>query len=147
MHHAEKPIAEPVGDPDIALAVDCEAAAVEADLEVLDLARIGGGEPRNVVDAAVADPNPVLLIDGQMERRAKRLARLGAIALADDPTLGQVALREETSWLFSTPRTQTSPLGVTITPCIRPSRPPKVMPSGGVSGLPVLSKTVIDLLP
>ena len=31
----------------------------------------------------------------EMERRAERLARLGAVALADDPALGQVALREE----------------------------------------------------
>ncbi len=95
MHHAEQPVAEPVGDPDVALAVDCEAAAIVADLEILDLAWIGRGEPRNVVNAAVADPNPVLLIDAQMEWRAERLARLGAIALADDSALGQVALREE----------------------------------------------------
>ena len=95
MPHAEQPVAEPVGDPDVALAVDGEAAAVVADLEVLDLAWIGRGEARNVVDAAVADPNPILLIDGEMERRAKRLARLRPFALADDPALGQVAFREE----------------------------------------------------
>ena len=41
MHHAEKPIAEPVGDPYAALTVDGEAAAIVADLEVLDLAGIG----------------------------------------------------------------------------------------------------------
>ena len=45
------------------------------------------------------------------------------------------------------PRTQTSPLGVTMTPCISPSLPSNVMPSGGVSGLPFLSNTVMDLLP
>ena len=54
---------------------------------------------------------------------------------------------KKTSWLFSTPSTQTSPLGVTITPCSRPSLPPKLMPSGGVSGLPFLSNTAIALLP
>src|SRR5262245_9204012 len=32
-------------------------------------------------------------------------------------------------------------------PCIRPSLPSKVMPSGGVSGLPLLSNTAIDLPP
>src|SRR5262245_46352841 len=32
-------------------------------------------------------------------------------------------------------------------PCINPSRPLKVMPSGGVSGLPVLSNTAIDCPP
>ena len=94
MHHAEQPVAEPVGDPYVALAVDGEAAAVVADLEILGLARIGGGKSRDVVDAAVAHPNPVLLVDGEMERGAKRLARLRVIALADDPALGQIALRK-----------------------------------------------------
>jgi hypothetical protein len=100
-----------------------------------------------VINAAVRHPNPILLIDAEMERRAKRLARLRAVALADDPAFVRSPLGKKTSWLFSTPRTHTSPLGVTMTPCISPSRPPKVMPSGGVSGLPFLSKTVIDLLP
>src|SRR5271165_3668315 len=56
-------------------------------------------------------------------------------------------LGKYTSWLFSIPNTQTSPLGVTITPCIRPSRPPKLIPSGGVRGFPFLSNTEMVLLP
>src|SRR5215831_9433713 len=38
---------------------------------------------------------------------------------------------------------QTSPLGVTITPCITPSLPPKLKPSSGDSGLPFLSNSDI----
>src|SRR5271165_2990007 len=56
-------------------------------------------------------------------------------------------LGKYTSWLFSMPNTQTSPLGVTMTPCIRPSRPPKLIPSGGVRGFPFLSNTEMVLLP
>src|SRR5262247_1881225 len=51
------------------------------------------------------------------------------------------------SWRFETPRAHMSPLGVAMMPCISPSRPSKVMPSGGVSGLPFLSNTAIDLPP
>src|SRR5271169_1140884 len=32
-------------------------------------------------------------------------------------------------------------------PCMRPSRPPKLIPSGGLRGLPFLSNTAMDLLP
>src|SRR5262252_838056 len=52
-----------------------------------------------------------------------------------------------TSWRFETPRAHTSPLGVAMMPCIRASCPLKVIPSGGVSGLPFLSNTAIDLPP
>src|SRR5262245_29182592 len=38
---------------------------------------------------------------------------------------------------------QTSPLGVTMTPCITPSFPPKLKPSSGDSGLPLLSSSDI----
>src|SRR5215831_9645534 len=48
---------------------------------------------------------------------------------------------------FETPSAHTSPLGVAMIPCISPSCPLKVMPSGGVSGLPFLSNTAIDLPP
>src|SRR5215468_5017204 len=51
------------------------------------------------------------------------------------------------SWRFETPRAHTSPLGVAMMPCISPSRPSNVMPAGGVSGLPDLSNTAIDLPP
>src|SRR5215467_8172340 len=52
-----------------------------------------------------------------------------------------------TSCLFSIPSTQTSPFGVAMIPCISPRRPSKFMPRGGVSGLPLLSKTAMALLP
>ena len=94
MGHAQQPTAEPVGDPDVALAVDGKTAVVESGLEVLGLARIGGGEARDVVDAAVGHPDPVLLVDAEVKWRPERLARLRAVALANDPALGQIALGE-----------------------------------------------------
>src|SRR5262249_53895912 len=42
--------------------------------------------------AGVRDPDPILLIDGEVKWPEKRLARLGAVAFADDPTLGPVTL-------------------------------------------------------
>src|SRR5262245_6687196 len=51
------------------------------------------------------------------------------------------------SWFLLTPRDHTSPLGVAIIPCISPSLPSNVSPSGGVSGLPFLSNTARDLPP
>src|SRR5215472_15113233 len=61
--------------------------------------------------------------------------------------LVQSPLGKYRSWRLETPRAQTSPFGVAMIPCISPSCPLKVMPSGGVSGLPFLSKTTIDLPP
>src|SRR5262245_28998235 len=51
------------------------------------------------------------------------------------------------SWRFETPSAHTSPPGVAMIPCINPSRPPNVMPSGGLSGLPLLSNTAMHLPP
>ena len=59
----------------------------------------------------------------------------------------QSPLGKCSSWRLETPNAHTSPLGAVMMPCIRPSRPPKLMPSGGVRGLPSLSNTVMDLLP
>src|SRR5262245_37621929 len=61
--------------------------------------------------------------------------------------LVQSPLGKWMSWRFETPRAHTSPLGVAMMPCISPSCPLKVIPSGGVSGLPCLSNTAIDLPP
>ncbi len=61
--------------------------------------------------------------------------------------LFQSPLGKCSSCRLETPSAHTSPLGAVMMPCISPSRPPKLMPSGGVSGLPSLSNTVIDLLP
>src|SRR5208283_3983376 len=94
MGHAQEPAAEAFSHPDVAPAVDAKTATVEPDLEVLGLARISGGKPCDVVDAAISHPNPVLLINAEVKRRKERRARLGAIAFANDPTLGQIALGE-----------------------------------------------------
>lgn len=56
-----------VCDPGVALTVDGNGAQGNADLELLSVAGIIGREAGHRVGAAIGDPNPVLLIDGQME--------------------------------------------------------------------------------
>src|SRR5277367_3800491 len=94
MHHAQHTVAETSGDPDVALAVDGKTAGVESAFEVFRFARIGRREARDMVDAAVGDPDPILRVDGEMKRRHERLARFSTIALADNSALGEIALRE-----------------------------------------------------
>src|SRR5262245_14820605 len=86
-------MAEPVGDPDVALTVDVQTAVDDSGLEVFDFARIRRREARHFI-ARVRDPDPILLIDGEVKWPEKRLARLGALTFADDPALGPVTLRE-----------------------------------------------------
>src|SRR5262252_4793779 len=86
-------MAEPVSDPYVALAVDVETAVEDSGLEIFGFARIRGREARHFI-AGVRDPDPILLINGEVERRRERLARLGTVALADDPALGPVTLGE-----------------------------------------------------
>src|SRR5215469_10879553 len=86
-------MAEPVGNPYVALAIDIETAVDDASLEIFDFARICGREARHFI-AGVRDPDPILLIDGEVKWPKERLARLGAIAFADNPTLGPVTLGE-----------------------------------------------------
>ena len=140
-------VTEPVGHPDVALAVDAEAAAAEAGLESLDLAGIGGWKARDEVADGIGHPDPVLLVDAEVERPSKRFARFILESLAEQLALRQIALGEVNYLILRDPTTQTSPLGVMITPCMSPSLPSKVMPSGGVSGLPFLSNTAMDLPP
>src|SRR5215471_21235927 len=84
-------MAEPIGDPYVALAVDVEAAVDDSGLEIFDFARISGREARHFI-VGVRDPDPVLLIDGEVKWPEERLARFGAIAFADDTSLGPVTL-------------------------------------------------------
>src|SRR5262245_24153589 len=84
-------MAEPVGDPYVALAVDVKTAVDDSSLEILDLRWIRGREARHFI-AGVRDPDPILLIDGEVKWPEERLARLGAVAFADDPSLGPVTL-------------------------------------------------------
>src|SRR5215813_9393363 len=86
-------MAEPVGDPYVALAVDVETAVDDAGLEIFGLARIRGREARHFI-AGVRDPDPILLIDGEVKRPEERLARLGTVAFTDDPAFGPVTLGE-----------------------------------------------------
>src|SRR5215469_13294468 len=94
MHHAQYPVAEPVGNPDVALAIDAKTAVVDPSLEGLDLARISGWEPRDVVGAGIGYPDPVLLVDAEMKWSPERFAGLLLVALAHDPALGEIALGE-----------------------------------------------------
>src|SRR5262245_48959967 len=94
MRHAQKAGAEPVGDPDVALAVDVKTAVVDAGLEVLGLRWIRDGEARHVGSATVRHPDAVLLVDRKVKRRLERSARLVLVAFANNPTAGQIALGE-----------------------------------------------------
>src|SRR5215469_10472115 len=62
--------------------------------------------------------------------------------------LVQSPLGKYKSWSLPMPTAHTSPLpGATIMPCIFPSFPPSVIPSGGDNGLPFLSNTAMAWLP
>src|SRR5262249_4610332 len=93
MGHPEQAGAEAVGHPDVALTVDVQTAIEKPGLEVLGFGRIGHGEARDI-GAAVRNPDPVLLVDGEVKRPGERLAWLGILALADQPTLGPIAVGE-----------------------------------------------------
>src|SRR5499425_548946 len=84
-------MAESVRDPYVALAVDVQTAVDDSSLEILGFARIRSREARHFI-AGVRDPDPILLIDGEMKWPEERLARLGAVAFADDPAPGPVTL-------------------------------------------------------
>src|SRR5215831_21343815 len=86
-------MAEPIGDPDVALAVDVKTAVDDPSLEIFGFARIRGREARHFI-AGVRDPDPILLINGEVKWPEERLARLGAVAFADDPAPGPVTLGE-----------------------------------------------------
>src|SRR5262249_31640676 len=86
-------MAEPVGDPHVALAIDVETAVDDCGLEIFGLARILSRKARHFI-AGVRDPDPILLVDGEVKWPEERLAWLGAVAFADDPALGPVTLGE-----------------------------------------------------
>src|SRR5215470_3882974 len=86
-------MAEPVGDPYVALAVDVKTAVDDSGLEIFGFAGIRDREARHFI-AGVRDPDSILLIDGKVKWPEERLARLGAIAFADDPAPGPVTLGE-----------------------------------------------------
>ena len=69
-------VAKTVRHPDIALAVDAEAAAAEACLKGLDFGGIRGGEAGDRVCEGAGYPDAVLLVDAEVERSRKRFARL-----------------------------------------------------------------------
>src|SRR5271163_2648340 len=101
MRHAKQAAAKSIGNPYVALAVDAESAAVESSgLEVLGLAGIRRGKTCEVVGAAIGNPNAVLRIDAEMKGCFERLARLCAVALADNPSLGPITLREINELFF-----------------------------------------------
>src|SRR5271167_4851788 len=94
MCHAQQAVAEPIGNPDVPLTIDAKTAAVESNLEIIDLRRIGGRETRDVVDAAIRYPDPVLLVDAEVKWRFERLARLRTVTLANNSSLGDITIWE-----------------------------------------------------
>src|SRR5215510_11230828 len=86
-------MAEPVGDPYVALAVDVKTAVDDSGPEIFGFARVRGREARHFI-AGVRDPDPILLIDGKVKWPEERLARLSAVAFADDLAFSPVTLGE-----------------------------------------------------
>src|SRR5262245_3877774 len=86
-------MAEPIRDPHVALTVDVETAVDGSGLEILSFARVRGREARHFV-TSIRDPDSSLLIDREVKWPEERLARLGAVAFADDPAFGPVTLGE-----------------------------------------------------
>src|SRR5215472_5883198 len=94
MGHTDYTVAKSVSDPHVSLTVDTKTATAESSFECLDLGRIGGGESSNVVDTGIRNPDPVLLVDAEVERRPKGFAGLRVIALAHDTAVTRIALGE-----------------------------------------------------
>ena len=87
-------MAEGVGDPGVAEAVDGDAARDEPDLDLLGFAGIVGREARHRV-AAVGDPDPILLIHREVERPLDLERAVHGLAIhgaAQDAPLRGVAL-------------------------------------------------------
>src|SRR5271165_4383587 len=61
-------MADGVGNPGIAEAVDGHSPRAVADLDLLGFAGIARREARHRVGAAISDPDPILLIHGEVER-------------------------------------------------------------------------------
>src|SRR5215471_9559818 len=86
-------MAEPVGDPYVALAVDVKTAVDDSGLEIFGFARVRGREARHLI-AGVRYPDAILLINSEVKWPEERFARFGTVAFADDPALGRVTLGE-----------------------------------------------------
>jgi hypothetical protein len=95
--------AQPVGDPDVALTVDAEAAAAIPSLECFNLGRIGRRKAHDEVAKRIGHPYPVLLVDSEVERAFERFAGLGAVALANQFGLGQVTFGKVDELVSSEP--------------------------------------------
>ena len=87
-------VAKTVRHPDIALAVDAEAAAAEACLEGFGLGGIGGGKAGNKVAEGAGYPDAILLVNSKVERPHKRLARRILEALAQQVGFAGISLGE-----------------------------------------------------
>ena len=126
----------------------CHTLSAGASLKDFDLARVARGKTRDCIADGVGNPNPVLLVNRQMEwtvqlARAVFARSAGGSFSDQDLSLARVAFRAY------------------IQPCIKEVErpdiaiwcnddalhdaelPPKLYPSGGDSGLPVLSNSEI----
>src|SRR5450631_3192479 len=89
-------MAEGVGDPGVAEAVDGHAARDVTDLDLLGFAGIARWEARHRV-VGIADPDPILLIDGEVEWPLDLERAVHGFAIhnaAEDAALRGVSLRQ-----------------------------------------------------
>src|SRR5262249_61804455 len=75
--------AEPVRDPDVALAVHVETASAITGLERVNVARVGGGETGDEVASGIRDPNPALMVESSVKRTQKCFAGFHIARFAD----------------------------------------------------------------
>ena len=78
-------MAEGVGDPGIAEAVDGHGPRAVADLDLLGFAGIARREARHRVGAAIGDPDPILLIHGEVEGALDLERAVHGLAIHGEP--------------------------------------------------------------
>ena len=90
-------VAEGIGDPSVAEAVDGDGPRAVPDFDLLGFAGIARGEARHRVAAAIGDPDPILLIHGEVERPLDLERAVHGFAIhgaAQDAPLRGVSLRQ-----------------------------------------------------
>src|SRR5208283_737521 len=90
-------MANGVGDPGVAEAVDGDCPGAKTDLDLFRFAGIARREARNSVGAAIGDPDPILLIHGEVKRPLDLERAVNGFAIhgaAKDSPLRGVALRQ-----------------------------------------------------
>src|SRR5262249_4281427 len=94
-------VAQTARNPDVALAIYRKPTGAETDLELVHLARIGCRKSGDKIGAAVGDPNPVLLVNREVEWPEHRVfQRVEAVTLKQPFALGRIPFGEPDDLTF-----------------------------------------------